>query len=301
MKRLQIILIAATIILVASGASYWRWQNLVPTQSAQAEIDVLDVGQGDAIYIRASNGDDILIDGGPDATVLERLGQVMPFWDRTIELVVSTHPDSDHSAGLISVFQHYQVGTIMMNDMPVLTATYKRLVEEVAAEHCQVVHPQAGEVWQLGSGESFTVLYPWADTLLADLDTNDTSIFLEYKYVGNARTATALFTGDASELIEQQLVDVGVLSPVDLLKVGHHGSHFSSSQSFVDALQPHYAAISVGADNPFGHPTQEAMDRLQIYAQVLRTDQLGTLRFVVSAEGEVLQENQVFSILSIVF
>jgi len=289
MKRVHIILIITAVVLLVTGTSYWKYTTTTirpSAGSAQAEIDLLDVGQGDAIYIRASNGDDILIDGGPDNTVLERLGQVMPFWDRTIELVVSTHPDADHSTGLIGVFQNYQVGAIMINDMPIHTATYRHLITAIATESgCQVIHPQAGQTWQLGQQDYFTVLYPWVDTQLAELDTNDTSIFLEYHYVGTIKTATALFTGDASELVEHQLVDAAALTPIDLLKVGHHGSRTSSSQNFLDALQPRYAAISVGTHNAYGHPTQEAMNRLGRYAQIFRTDQLGMVTFDILSDG----------------
>lgn len=277
---------AVGVAVIIYGIVAWQvWLRSIP---AEAQIDILDVGQGDAIHIRTRTGDDILIDGGPDAMVVQRLGEVMPFWDRTIELMISTHPDADHITGLVSVLNYYTVERVAYEPLPQRTATQKFFYNTVAAKHIPVLTLQAGDYLQFNDQEDMAILYPTADTDFVGLPTNDTSITALYTFHG-AVTTRFLTMGDMSSTIEDQLAEQGVFPNIDIQKVSHHGSKYSSSTDFLQVVDPELALISVGQDNPYGHPTAAALSRLSQFAQIYRTDQLGTITVDVSDEGYVVE------------
>jgi len=278
-------------IIAAVGYAVWAQQQWhtqsLAAHSATAEIQLLDVGQGDAIHIRTTNGSDVLIDGGPDATVVERLGEELPFWDRTIELMVLSHPDVDHITGLVSVFDYYEVEQLVLVDLPAEKPLHKELLARAQAHGTEILHMRAGATVQLSRSETLTVLYPFTTTAVATLPSNDTSLFMLYTFArsdGGAST-TFLTGGDAADTVENELVRADVVPDVDILKVGHHGSASSSSAQYVAAARAEYAAISVGAENDYGHPTAAALERLATTSQIVRTDQRGTITFQLDETG----------------
>lgn len=277
-------------IIAALGYAIWaqqQWQAIPAQQPQQAKIQLLDVGQGDAIHIRTTSGSDVLIDGGPDATVVERLGEELPFWDRTIELMVLSHPDADHITGLISVFDYYEVKQLVLVDLPVTKPLHKELLARAQAHGTEILHMRAEATVQLSHNETLTVLYPFATTTVATLPSNDTSLFMLYTFTrSNSGASTTFLTGgDAADTVENELVRAGVVPDVDILKVGHHGSASSSSAQYVLAAQAEYAAISVAAENDYGHPTTAALERLATTSQIIRTDQRGTITFLLDEFG----------------
>lgn len=281
------------IALAYASVIQQRWQKSVAPQNntvndiGVAQIQLLDVGQGDAIHIRSTTGRDVLIDGGPDATVVERLGTVLPFWDRTIELMVLSHPDADHITGLISVFDYYAVAQLVLVDLPVQTPLHKELLRRAQSQGTNIIYVRAGQHIALSHNEKLEVLYPLTSTPVAERPTNDTSIVLLYTFTRPAGLphTTFLTSGDAAETVENELVAAGLIPDVDILKVGHHGSASSSSVAYIAAAQPEYAAISVGAENDYGHPTPAALNRLATTSEILRTDQVGTITFQLDEAG----------------
>lgn len=241
-------------------------------------VSFFDVGQGDAIFIETPQGHQILIDGGPDSAVLEKLNQAMPFWDRTLDLVVLTHPDFDHLAGLIEVLKRYEVENILWTGVACKTAECQEWQKLIEVEGADIYFAQAGQ--QIDGGPtSINVLYPLESIEGKEVkNTNDTSVVLRLVY----GKTSLLLTGDIYQSVERELIGKEIDS--NILKVAHHGSKYSSSREFIEAASPDWAVISVGSDNRYGHPHQETLDTLAGYGiNVLRTDLAGDIK--ISSNG----------------
>ncbi len=245
-------------------------------------VAFLDIGQGDSIFIEAPNGNQVLIDGGPGRQVLRELGRFMPPYDHSLDLVIATHPDADHIGGLIDVFERFQVTGFMDPGRQSDTLTYARLEELVVAEGAERLLARRGMRLQLAENIFMDVLFP--DRELPGKDTNDSSIVLKLSDGDN----TFLLTGDASQAVENYVLSLeGTGLQADVLKAGHHGSKTSSGRAFVATVKPEHAVISVGGDNRYGHPHEEALANLQEFAgAVWRTDEHG--RIIFKSDGSTL-------------
>lgn len=279
-KRIGLYLVGPLIALnIAALAGY---QQTKPDWLLH--VDFLDVGQGDAIFVQTHLGNQILIDGGPSDRVLAELGSVMPFYDRSLDLVILTHPDADHVSGLVDVLRRYQVEKVMLTGVSKDTEAYRQFAAVVESEHAELFPAQTGQRVWLDQSTVFDVYYPNTGVAEEKLATNDTSVSGKLRF---GQTSIVL-TGDGSDKVERRLVSVGFDLNADLLKIGHHGSRFSSSLEFLQAVSPEYAVISVGENN-YGHPTEEALGRIRaVNAEILRTDEQGTIRFV--SDGEKLKQ-----------
>ncbi len=246
-------------------------------------VAFLDVGQGDSIFIEAPNGNQMLIDGGSNGKILERLNEEMGFSDRTIDVVLATHPDKDHIGGLVDVLERYEVGTFVENGAKNDTAVYRRLESRVREIAVDREIARRGMVFDLGDGVRFFTLYPFGD-VSGFKETNDGSIVGILQY-GNTRF---VLTGDASKKVEYQILskDEDILKS-DVLKAGHHGSRTSSSPEFIKSISPEYVVISAGENNSYGHPHKEVVSTFEeANVKIKRTDQAGTVRFI--SDGETL-------------
>jgi len=239
-----------------------------------------DVGQGDAALISRGKTQ-ILVDGGPDNRVLSCLADHLPFWDRRIEMVIASHPDADHIAGLIDVLKRYQVKTLIINSFGKETALFDQFKQSVEAEGALVYFPKKGDRFRAG-GLEMTVLWPESQDRVLGATTlekgaNEVSIVFQLSY----GRFDALFPGDISTKIEDQLE----LEDIEVLKVPHHGSKFSTGQEFLAEIKPELAVISVGR-NRFGHPTEEVIERLeQESIKLLRTDQESKIEVVTDGKS----------------
>jgi competence protein ComEC len=239
---------------------------------------VLDIGQGDALFIEGPTGIQIMVDAGPNTgAVLRELPNVMPLGDRTLDAVIETHPDADHMGGFVDVLERYQVAAFIEPGMNKDNTTIAALKKEIADQNIPVYIARRGMVLDLGGGAHLDILYPDTDVSTLSVDkSNDGSIVARLVY----GETSALLTGDAAFGIENHLIQTSDAKDLesDLLKVGHHGSKTSTSDAFIKAVNPSTALISVGAKNSYGHPTKEVLDRLQSAGvPALRTDQHGTI------------------------
>ncbi len=242
--------------------------------AAGLEADFLDVGQGDSELVKAPAGQNVLIDGGPDGSVIKRLGERLPWWDRKIDLMVLTHPHEDHVAGLVKVLENYRVGKIVYAGTPDDNPTYAAWAALIREKRIPTFIVREPQEIDLGGGCRLEVLNrPGSGGQL-----NDDSLVLKLVY---GRTSF-LFMGDAGQEVERQL-DPAELK-ADVLKIGHHGSDSSSGENFLKEVSPALAVIEVGRDNKFGHPSRRTLKKLErLGARVFRTDQDGTI--VLRSDG----------------
>ena len=234
----------------------------LPSASAKnspyLQVTFLAVGQGDSIFIETPEGVQMLIDGGPDSSVLRSLGAVMSPFDREIDVVLATHDDQDHIGGLVDVLERYQVKHIIETNNEKETSTTEALALNIKTEPAGTYLGRVGQAINLGASTTFTVLSPPADT--KNWESNTASI------VGKLSFGEIDFflTGDAPSGIEDYLVGrFGQMLESEVLKLGHHGSKTSTSENFLDTVKPEYAVVSAGKDNRYGHPHQEVVSRVE--------------------------------------
>lgn len=264
-------------LVLLAGLNGYIWFSLYHVAPPRLIVSVLDIGQGDSIYVEGPTGIQMLIDGGPDHSVLRQLPKEMNFFDRSLDLVVETHPDKDHVAGLTDVLDRYQVSYFLTPGIPGSTATAQGLEQAVQDEDgLHSLTARRGMRIHLGGGAYADILFPDHD--VSKGETNEGSIVMRVVY----GATSFMLTGDAPSDIESHLVALdpeGLASTV--LKAGHHGSKYSTSDAWLAAVQPGIVAISAGANNSYGHPNAETIGRIRNEgAQILSTIDLGTLRFV---------------------
>ena len=235
----------------------------------------LDVGQGDSIFIETPDGVQMLIDGGPDNSVLRSLAKQMPVGDRDLDVVLATHSDKDHVGGLVDVLSRYEVEHVVTtnnkNDTTVAEAFVTQSLQENSANHTA----NFGQQLALGASTSLLILSPAGD--VTGWESNTASIVAQLRY-GDIEF---MLTGDVPSSIEGYLVGTqGKNLASEVLKLGHHGSRTSSSGEFLDAVQPKYAIVSAGKDNSYGHPHREVVERVQTRnVKMLNTAEEGSIVF----------------------
>ena len=246
-------------------------------------VTVLDIGQGDAILVEAPSGATMLIDGGPDPELtLRRIGANLPWFARQIDVVMLSHPHQDHVAGLVDVLGRFRVGVLLHAGIGFENAANDRLLADASGEPgASIVVARAGLRFTLDPATSVEVVYPSTADAVAPLpegDINNGSMVVVLRYEGFA----ALLTGDAEAHVEAALLARRLLPPVDLLKVGHHGSTSSTTAGLLDATRPSVAVISSGEGNEYGHPAPETLAALTTRPgiDVYRTDLHGDLEVV---------------------
>ena len=250
-------------------------------------VTFFDVGQGDAIFVETPQAHQILIDGGPNSAVIEKLGKAMPFWDQTIDLMVLTHPEADHISGLVDVLKRYAVKNVLWTGVEKDTNIFAAWERALLAEDARVILARAPQklVWSQNSANAFLeILYPDASAIASARAVNNTSIISRLVFGGRS----FLFTGDIEKTIEQKLLEEKDNLRADVLKVPHHGSKTSSSESFLAALSPRIAVIQVGAKNRYGHPAQEVLERFAAFGiPVLRSDLNGDI--LITSDGTAMR------------
>lgn len=255
----------------------------------ELRVTFLDVGQGDAIFVQAPSGAQMLVDGGKNRAVIRELSKVMPIFDRSIDVVLATHPDADHIGGLPDVLERYRVGMIVQSSVldpeGVDAAAFDAAVAREEEEGGVQLVAERGQVIDLGGGVEFEILFP--DRFLPQVEANLGSI------VGRVTfgDTSFLLTGDSPDEIEKYLVLLdadGLRSNV--LKAGHHGSRTSSSLSFVGFVSPEHGVFSRGCDNSYGHPHEEPVAVFaRLGVETFDTCEDGAVTFV--SDGKTVQRD----------
>ena len=231
----------------------------------------------------------MLVDAGPDKSVLADLGTELGPLNRHLDMIVETHPDADHIGGFQYVLQNYSVSQFMTPGIPDGTATFNRIETEASATPgVQRIIARRGMRIDLGGGAYADVLYPDRD-MSRETATNDGSITMHVVY----GATSFMLTGDLPSPVEDWLImldDKDDELKTDVLKAGHHGSKYSTSSEWLEALSPTTVAISVGKDNKYGHPASETIDRINMYgSKILQTKDLGTIDF--QSDGTEITEH----------
>jgi len=251
------------------------------------EVTFFDIGQGDAIFIETPYKNQILIDGGPNSMILEKLAKEMPFWDKTIDLIILTHPEADHITGLLSVLESYNVKRILWTGIVRDTSQYEKWKEMIEKENAEIIIAHSSQGIKIGN-VFLNILYPFESLEGEEIkNSNDTSIVSRLRFGNNS----FLFTGDITKVSENKIIskEDGNLNS-DVLKVGHHGSKTSTSAEFLENVLPDIAVISCGKDNSYGHPHEQVLKSLEeLGINILRTDQNGDIKII--SNGNYLTTN----------
>jgi len=246
-------------------------------------VSFLEVGEGDAVLVQKGSRQ-VLVDGGPSPRAITLgLGGRMPFWDRTIDVVVLTHPHQDHLAGLVEVLRRYRVGQVLCPGADYSSPTFDEWVKVIDEKGISPVPAVSGQRIDLGEGVNIDVLLPGEPLTGTDSDVDNSSTVLRVSY----GKVSFLLTADIMEEAERELVRERAGVRTTILKAAHHGSETSSKPGFLAAAEPQAVIISCGAGNRFGHPDDEVVARLEATVgteQVYRTDERGTIDFITDGE-----------------
>ncbi len=278
--------ITPLVLVFLVGANCLVWFSWWRAERGETRVVFLNVGQGDAILIEGARGRQLLVDGGPGPALLRELGELLPFYDRSLDVVLLTHPDADHLGGLPGLLDRYEVETVLQTDARAETAVARAWYEGVTGRGLQVLPARRGLVVWLEAGLALRLLFP--DRLVAGMETNDGSVVAELWHWPSADAAPIKFilTGDAPVKVERYLLSTGGGGlAANVLKAGHHGSRTSTSPEFVNAVGPDYAVISAGAKNRYGHPHPEVLETLTAAGVKIVETKNGRVEFRLGPNG----------------
>ena len=269
------------VILLCLSVFAFSTYSLAQEKDGLLRVYFFDVGQGDAIFIETPNGNQLLIDGGPDNKVLQELARVMPFYDREIDMVVLSHPHADHATGLISVLERYDVKNVLQAKEDYYSPVVTAWRDVVKMEGVNEIEAIAGKIIELGNGVVLKTIYPRESLEKQTVkNPNNSSVVMMLDY----KDTEILLVGDIEAKVEKELLndDIGA----DILKVGHHGSKTSTTASFLEKVSPQVAFIEVGSKNKFGHPAFEVIRRLEKSGiKYYRTDLDGHMEIVSDGQS----------------
>ena len=262
------------ITLIFANVSVWL-AGSERKPSDKLKVYFFDIGQGDSVFIDSPTHGRVLIDGGPNRSVLSELGKVLPFYDKRIDVVIETHPDKDHIGGLPEVVKRFKVGAFLEPGVESENSIDDELKSRLDERGIPQLLARRGMTIDFGDGAKLYILFPNQD--VSRWETNDASIIAKLVYGDKS----FLFTGDAPVKVENILMSMdSEIIDSDVLKVGHHGSRTSTSELFVERVSPEYGIISAGKDNSYGHPHEEVINNLNKFAvKILNTANLGTIAF----------------------
>lgn len=278
------ILITATLIFLGLGMLL-----IFQTQSSgKLRMIFCDVGQGDGMLLISPEGHQVVVDAGAGVRIQDCLSKYIPFSDRTIEMIVPTHPHQEHAEGFLEILNRYDVKSVITTNVPNNTQFYKLLTAAIASEHSNVHEPNVGDVILLDpargqNSAKLEVISPtseqiakWKENPPSDL--NDVSVVMRLTYGGFC----AYLTGDLPKEMLEPLIN----KQCQVLKVVHHGSNTGTSDKVLSEINPQIAVIQVGEKNKFGHPHKEVLDLLNSHKiQVLRNDLSGTIEIDSDGKG----------------
>jgi len=288
-KNKKRLIIIALIFAALFFYSHYRENksNVLPYEDGSLKIDealavhYIDIGQGDAAYIRLPTGESMLIDAGPNDSETQLLAYLNRYDVDELDYAVFTHPHEDHIGGADVIMKNITVKNVIIPDVEAMTSTYDRMLDYIIDSNANLIFAEPDQMFMLGEAE----IRIWAPISPSEEDLNDASVVLKLSY----RDVSFVFTGDAEIASENEILDRYLVTELkaDVLKIGHHGSSTSTSERFLRALSPSVAVISCAKNNDYGHPHRETVALLNNYnIQTFRTDQLGSVR--IYSDGRVL-------------
>lgn len=270
------------LIFIISFLGIYLYQSFT-FNDGKLHIVFCNVGQGDGIFIRTPKGLDIVYDAGPDDSILTCLSKNMPFWDRTIEVAILSHPHADHMAGFVQIFKRYKVLSFNTEKIENDTELYKELMKSVKEEGLEVRSLFAGDSFKTKDGVRFKILAPTNSFITTAAPTGKINEGLELASLVTLLSYgefDLLLTGD-SETNGLKEATSGISNRVEIIQVPHHGSRFGLDQEIAETLRPQTAIISVGK-NKYGHPTREVLSILEnLDIKIRRTDREGDIHLVL--------------------
>ncbi|MDO8260604.1 MAG: MBL fold metallo-hydrolase [Candidatus Magasanikbacteria bacterium] len=271
-KKILIFFLVVGLLLAFFATQVYVYIN---KPSTGLKVYFFDVGQGDACLIQTANGENILIDGGPDNKVLSELSKVLPWWERELDLMILTHPHDDHVAGLNNILDKYSVNKILYTGVSHNGPAYLSWLDKIKEQEQKVKIIERTQEIKLDNDCNFKILFPTESFLNKTVvNFNNTSIVAQLDCEGKK----ILFMGDAEQELENELLKNYSDLDSDIIKIGHHGSETASGEEFLKAVSPETAIVSVGEDNKFGLPDLRILRRLErLGINVLRTDEGGTI------------------------
>jgi len=274
-KKVRLFLLLGLFVL-----NIFIWSVILGQEKGVLTVAFLDVGQGDAVYIEAPNGNQVLIDSGRSKAVLRELNKVMPFYDRSIDVLLATHPDQDHIGGFPDILKRYDVDFFLDSGRESDSAVYEEVLQLTVVDDIKKIQARRGMVVMLDDDVHLNILFPDRD--VRDVESNTASVITQLVY----GETEFMLTGDSPKTIEEYLVMLdGENLESDVLKAGHHGSKTSSAEAFVGFVSPKYSVISAGKDNKYGHPHKDVIDVLnQFGSAILSTGDSGIIVF--ESDGE---------------
>lgn len=254
-------------------------QRTLPTDVV--EVHFIDVGQGDSILIEAGSNS-MLIDAGENNKGTDVVNYLQQHNITELDYLIGTHPHSDHIGGLDTIIHNFPIGKVIMPEVAHTTQTFEDILDALEEKELRITKPVVGTSYELGSA-TFTIISP-NSTEYEDL--NDYSVGIKFTYGNNS----FLFTGDATSTSEEEMLQNGIDLSSDVLKLSHHGSSTSNTDSFLDVVNPTYAIVSAGIDNEYGHPHTEVLQAIfNRRAKLYRTDKQGTVVF--TSDGKTISVN----------
>lgn len=279
MKRFFTAILAFIFILSFSGCFEVGVDNRI---DKQLMVSVLDVGQGDAILVKTPKGKFILVDSGPNAQREEFGKKLKKNGVDRFEVVIATHPHEDHIGNMDDIFKNFDVSNIYMPKVVTTTKTFQNMMNEIKNKNLKIKTAKAGIKFNL-DGVDFEFLAPNSDSYES---LNNYSVVIKVTYGKNK----FLLMGDAEKLSEEEIINKGFDVSADVIKIGHHGSYTATSEKLIKKVNPAVAVLSLGKDNPFGHPHKETMNLLNKYnLKIMRTDYHGDVNFY--SDGESIKYN----------
>ncbi|HEK8778118.1 TPA: MBL fold metallo-hydrolase [Clostridioides difficile] len=242
-------------------------------------IHMIDVGQGDSILVQTPTNKNILIDGGDEDSENIIISYLRQKRIKTIDIIIATHPDSDHIGSLDNVIKKFNVNSIYMPEQSTDSEAYQNLINSCTDKNLSIQYLYKNDVLNIDNNINIYVLSP----SYIQEESNLNSIVFKLTFNDNS----FLFMGDAEEENEKEILHSFKLNNINFIKIGHHGSNSSSSLEFIKKISPDIAAISCGYKNQYGHPHSEVINNLkQNHVSIYRTDRIGDIVFY--SDGEII-------------
>ncbi len=256
----------APVLILIMVLSWIHWSRL---SQGHLIVHFLDIGQGDSVLIQTPSNKIILVDGGPGTEIMTELNEILPFLEKEIDLLVLTHPHSDHVEGLVPVVKRYDIDAALITGVSYSNPYYDEFLKDLQLE-AEVYFADSSQDFDFGDGVYLDVLYPFEPIISGEFENvNNSSIVMRIIYEENE----ILLAGDAEFEVEEELLELGAVLFSDVFKASHHGSRTANTEEFVEAISPSIVVIQSGEDNAFGHPHQETLDVFEkIGADVYRND-----------------------------